>query len=107
MYGPDRALELLQRVLALVAADEAEATLLVEDQALTRFANNAIHQNVAQRNARLAVRAVVEGGVGVALTNRLDPEGQRWVAEQAASIARIQGADPDFPGLGLPGCESQ
>ncbi len=99
MYGPDRALELLQRVLALVPADEAEATLLVEDQALTRFANNAIHQNVAQRNARLAVRAVVEGGVGVALTNRLDPEGQRWVAEQAASIARIQGADPDFPGL--------
>jgi PmbA protein len=99
MYGPDRALELLQRVLALVPADEAEATLLVEDQALTRFANNAIHQNVAQRNARLAVRAVVEGGVGVALTNRLDPEGQRWVAEQAASIARLQGGDPDFPGL--------
>ena len=99
MYGPDRALELLQKVLALVLADEAEATLLAEDQALTRFANNAIHQNVAQRNARLAVRAVVEGGVGVALTNHLDPEGQRWVAERAASNARLQSADPDFPGL--------
>jgi PmbA protein len=99
MYGRDRALELLQAVLALVPADEAEATLLFEDQALTRFANSAIHQNVAQRNTRLAVRAVVDGGVGLAHTNRVDAEGQRWVAEQAAAIARLQPPDPDFPGL--------
>jgi PmbA protein len=99
MVGLDRAQELLQTVLSLVPADEAEGTLLVEDQALTRFANNAIHQNVAQRNTRLAVRAVVNGGVGMALTNQLDAEGQRWVAEQAASIARLQPPDPDFPGL--------
>jgi predicted Zn-dependent protease len=99
MYGPDRALELLQNVLALVPADEAEVTLLVEDQSLTRFANNAIHQNVAQRNARLAVRAVVNGGAGMAVTNCLEPDGQRWVAEQAAAIARLQPSDPEFPGL--------
>lgn len=99
MYGRDRILELLHTVMALVPADEAEATLLVEDQALTRFANSAIHQNVAQRNARLAVRAVVDGGVGVALTNRLDAEGQRRVAQRAAAIARLQPPDPDFPGL--------
>jgi PmbA protein len=99
MYGRDQALELLRTVLALVPADEAEATLLFEDQALTRFANSAIHQNVAQRNTRLAVRAVVDGGVGLAHTNRLDADGQRWVAEQAAAIARLQPSDPDFPGL--------
>lgn len=99
MYGPDRALELLRNVLNSVPADEAEATLIVEDQALTRFANNVIHQNVAQQNARLAVRAVVEGAAGMALTNRLDADGQRWVAEQAAAMARLQPADPDFPGL--------
>jgi PmbA protein len=99
MYGRDQALELLRTVLALVPADEAEATLLFEDQALTRFANSTIHQNVAQRNTRLAVRAVVDGGVGLAHTNRLDADGQRWVAEQAAAIARLQPSDPDFPGL--------
>jgi predicted Zn-dependent protease len=99
MYGPDRALEWLQEVLALVPADEAEATLIVEDQALTRFSNSAIHQNVAQRNAQLAVRAVVDGGVGVALTNNTASEGMRWVAEQAAATARLQSPDPDFPGL--------
>jgi len=99
MYGQDRALELLQIVLALIPADEGEATLLVEDQALTRFASSTIHQNVAQHNARLIVRAVVNGSVGVALTNRLDAEGQRWVTQQAAAIARLQPSDPDFPGL--------
>jgi predicted Zn-dependent protease len=99
MYGPDRALELLHAVLAVVPADEAEATLIVEDQALTRFANSAIHQNVAQRDARLVVCAVVNGGLGVALTNRLDAQGQRWVAEQATALARLQPPDPEFPGL--------
>ena len=99
MFGRDRALELLRAVLTLVAADEAEATLYVEDQALTRFANNRIHQNVAQRNARLAVRAVVNGGVGMAVTNQLDAEGQGRVAAQAAAIARFQPPDADFPGL--------
>jgi predicted Zn-dependent protease len=99
MVGPDRALELLQSVLALVPADEAEATLLVEDQSLTRFANNAIHQNVAQSNVQLAVRAIVAGGVGLALSNRHDSEGQRRVAEQAAALARLQPPDSEFPGL--------
>ncbi|MEJ2212019.1 MAG: metallopeptidase TldD-related protein, partial [Anaerolineae bacterium] len=97
--GHDRALELLRTVLGHVDADEAEATLLVEDQALTRFANNTIHQNVAQRDTRLAVRAVVDGGVGLALTNRIDADGQRWVAQQAAATARLQASDPDFAGL--------
>jgi predicted Zn-dependent protease len=108
MYGQDRALDLLKTVLDLVPADQAEATLLLEDQALTRFANSAIHQNVAQQNRRLLVRAVVDGGVGVALTNRLDAEGVRWVAEQAAAFARLQPPDDDFAGLarGGPGHEA-
>jgi predicted Zn-dependent protease len=99
MYGRDRALELLQNALALVPADEAEATLLVQDQALTRFANSTIHQNLAQHNTQLAIRAVVDGGAGIALTNRLDADGQRRVAKQAATIARLQPPDADFPGL--------
>jgi predicted translin family RNA/ssDNA-binding protein/predicted Zn-dependent protease len=99
MVGRDRALQLLDQVLALVPADQAEATLLVQDHALTRFANNSIHQNVARKDARLAVRAVVDGRVGAAMTNLLDGESQRRVAEQAATIARLQAPDPDFPGL--------
>ncbi len=99
MLTRDRALTLLHEVLSRVPADQAEAALLVEDQALTRFANSAIHQNVAESNARLLVRAVIDGGLGVAVTNRLEPEGLRRVAEQAAALARLQPPDPGFAGL--------
>jgi len=108
MVGQEHALELLQDLLGLVPADEAEATLLVEDQALTRFANSAIHQSVVQSNTRLAVRAIVNGGVGLALTNRLDRDGRRWAAEQAAALAKLQPRDLGFPGLPAGGaiCET-
>jgi predicted Zn-dependent protease len=99
MVGRDHALQLLHQVLALVPADQAEATLLIQDQALTRFANNSIHQNVVRKDARLAVRAVVDGRMGAAMTNLLDGEGQRRVGEQAAAFARLQVPDPEFPGL--------
>ena len=90
MVGRDRALQLLYRVLALVPADQAEATLFVQDHALTRFANNSIHQNVARKDARLAVRAVVDGRVGAATTNVLDEEGQRRAAHpQATTYTRL------------------
>ncbi|MGD8397887.1 MAG: TldD/PmbA family protein [Anaerolineae bacterium] len=99
MYGQDRVFELLHDVLSRVEADASEATFMFDDEALTRFANNTIHQNVAQSNTRLAVRAVVNGGVGLAVTNRLDADGRRRVADQAARMARLQPPDPDFPGL--------
>ena len=36
---------------------EVEAILASASQALTRFANNAIHQNVAENSSHLSVRA--------------------------------------------------
>jgi PmbA protein len=100
MVGREHALELLHDTLAMAmrlrhAADGAEATLIVDDQALTRFANNTIHQNVAQCGARLALRAMVDRGaeghgVGIAVTNRLDAEGRRRLVENAVAMARLQ-----------------
>ncbi len=63
-------------------------------QALTRFANNTIHQNVAERSGFLSVRALIEGRTARASTNRLDEEGIRHAAEQAIAIARLQAPDP-------------
>ncbi len=40
---------------------EIEAIITTETQALTRFANNTIHQNVAERETQLSVRPVIEG----------------------------------------------
>ena len=49
------------------ARGEAQALLIASDLQLTRFANNAIHQNVAEANAALTVRCVLGRQVGSAV----------------------------------------
>ena len=84
------------RVLALSEADETEVTIEAESDALTRFANNTIHQNVAEERLDISVRAVVDGRTARATTNRSDDESLRRTAQAALELARHQ---PKHPGL--------
>lgn len=72
MLGKDRASQLLEETLAHAKADQAEVVIMVEDGAVTRFANSMIHQNLAESAARVSVRSVVGRRVGSATTNRLE-----------------------------------
>ncbi len=81
---------------------EIEAIVSFESQALTRFANNAIHQNVAEREAHLSVRPVIEGRTARASTNRLDAESIRRVVEEAIAITRLTAPDPTMLELAGP-----
>ena len=78
---------------------ELEAILSGENAALSRFANNAIHQNVAERTLHLSVRPVIGGRTARASTNRLDPEGIRRVVEEAIDLTRLTEPDPELPSL--------
>jgi predicted Zn-dependent protease len=80
---------------------QVEVILANGNQALTRFANNAIHQNVAERTTHLSVRAVIDGRTARASTNRLAPASIREVVEQAIAIARL--TEPDAELLPLAG----
>ena len=82
---------------------EIEAIIEAGDDALTRFANNTIHQNVAERARHLSVRPIVDGRTARATTNRLDRDGIRDVVEQAIAIARLTEPDPDLLPLAEPG----
>jgi len=93
---------LLEDVLRLSPADETEVALESESAALTRFAHNVIHQNVAEFEAGLEVRAVFSGRVGTASTNDLTPAGLERVVSQACDMARHLPAQPDWPGLAEP-----
>ncbi|GAC1632023.1 MAG: TldD/PmbA family protein [Ktedonobacteraceae bacterium] len=93
---------LLQKVLSFSQAEQTEVVYNATESALTRFATNHIHQNVAESDHDLRVRAVVGKKVGVATTNRLDDESLRRVAEQALEIARIQPENPEFHSLPAP-----
>jgi predicted Zn-dependent protease len=75
---------------------EIEAIFAGGYRALTRFANNAIHQNVAERDLQLSVRPLIDGRAARATTNRLDREGVRDVVAQAISLTSLIEPDPDL-----------
>ncbi|MFL6067861.1 MAG: TldD/PmbA family protein [Gaiellaceae bacterium] len=95
------ALELAGRALAHVAAaaDEAEVSVHSERSGLARFAGSTQHQPTLVDDTVVTVRAVRDGRVGVAVTNRTGDDGLREVAARAADAAERVRADPDFPGL--------
>jgi predicted Zn-dependent protease len=96
------ALALADAALALATAGdvtEAEALVMAEDSALTRFANSEIHQNVAETNVTINLRVVVGRRVGVASTDRTDPDGLRRLADNAIAIARVVEELEDWGGL--------
>jgi predicted Zn-dependent protease len=76
---------------------DLEAIFTGEDASLTRFANNAIHQNVAERNAHISIRPVIDGRTARASTNRRDEAAIRAVVDEAIALTRLTEADPDLP----------
>lgn len=97
--GLDEARAFATRAAKATPADEAEAVVITSASALTRFAGNRIHQNVAESDTQLAVRAVLGRKTGVATTNRLDDDSLARCAAAAAEAARHAPEDPDFGGL--------
>jgi len=102
VIGRKQAETLLKRVLSLSSADETEVVLLGLEEQLTRFANNGIHQHVAEANRYLVVRAALGRRVGVAATNDLTGAGLGQAVETAIAIAKLRPEDAGFPGLPAP-----
>ena len=93
--------EIFERVLKYSTAEETEATVSSNSYALTRFANNSIHQNVAEKATSLSVRVVSEGRMARASTNKFDEVSIRELCENALLLARLQPSDPTL--LPMPG----
>jgi PmbA protein len=85
-----------ERVLKLSDADETEVDIGATTDALTRFANSTIHQNVAEHTIGISVRAVVDGRTARASTNKSDEESLRRAVESAISLARNEPKVPDL-----------
>lgn len=102
MLGPEKAKQLCKDLLRRVGDGTAEVSLLVNDESLTRFANNSIHQNVAESDITIGIRVFIGSRAGTAGTNRLDPEALDEVVSRARTSAKVSPENPDFPGLGGP-----
>jgi PmbA protein len=96
-----RAKEIFDKVLKYSTADETEAQITSTSYSLTRFANNCIHQNVAEEAVSLSVRAVINQRTARASTNKLDEDSIRQVCEAALALARLEPPNPDL--LPMPG----
>src|SRR5258707_4744456 len=96
MLTRDRAGDIFDRIKGFSSADEVEVLFSGGRFALTRFANNTIHQNVAEENYAVSVRSVFGGRTARAFTNKFDDESLRQVVRSAESLAKLQYSDPDL-----------
>jgi PmbA protein len=96
MLTREKAAEIFDQIRKLSTSDEIEAYFYGGRSALTRFANNVIHQNVAEENYGVSVRAAFDKRTARASTNKLDEESLRRVVKAAEDFARVQHPDPDL-----------
>ncbi len=96
---PDKYEDMVKKILEKVEVDEAEIRLSKEDTSLTRYANSRIHQNIAQNDVTVSIRAVKGKKVGSATTNSIDEDSLTDCLRRAENIAKHQKEDPQFKGL--------
>jgi PmbA protein len=96
MLTKEQAGDIFDRIRKLSSADEVEVLFSGGRFALTRFANNTIHQNVAEENAVVSVRTVFGGRTARASTNRFDDDSLGEVVRASESLARVQHPDRDL-----------
>jgi len=102
--APARGLQLAEHVLDLVRARaaeaEAEVTVRTGTEALTRFANGFIHQNVASEVNHVLLRIAIEGrNASTSLDGPADDAALGRAIDGVLEAARIRPPDPEWPGL--------
>jgi predicted Zn-dependent protease len=90
---------LAARVLHLSTADQTEVSVYSSNSGLTRFTHNAVHQNVAESDTAVKIRAIVGRRTGVAATNMLDEDALKGALERAIAMAQLAPEDPALPQL--------
>jgi PmbA protein len=96
MFSQSQAADVFEKIRKLSSADEVEVLFYGGHSSLTRFANNVIHQNVAERNVVISVRSAFGQRTARATTNRLDDESLKRVVEASENLAKVQHPDPDL-----------
>jgi PmbA protein len=96
MLTREQAADIFDRIRKFSSADETEVLFSGGSFALTRFANNTIHQNVADENHMVSVRTVFGGRTARASTNKFDDDSLRRVVASSEALAKVQHPDPDL-----------
>ena len=95
---------IINTVLRLAKArgmPETEVHVEEAIDALTRFANNTIHQHVAEHGVVVSIRTTVDGRTARVTTNRLEEDALRAALDDCLSLAASQPKDTQL--LPMPG----
>src|SRR5215471_21301327 len=96
MLIPDQAADLFDRIRKYASADDVEVLFSGGKFALTRFANNVIHQNLAEENYVVSIRTAFGQRTARSTTNKLDDESLKRAVQASEKLARVQHPDPDL-----------
>jgi predicted Zn-dependent protease len=95
-----RVIELTRRLTGPGA--EAEVLAAHSAEALTRFANSAIHQNVADATTTVRLRLHLDGRTAGGSTTVTDADGLQSLVERTIAASRLSPPDQAWPGLTPP-----
>jgi PmbA protein len=99
MLNQSKAADIFERIKKHSTADEIEVLFSGGKSALTRFANNVIHQNLAEENFVVSVRTAFGKRTARSTTNKLDDESLKRVVQSSERLAKVQQPDPDLPSI--------
>jgi PmbA protein len=105
MMSPDQCatiFEIAQQAARAANIRDIEVLISAKQSALTRFANNVIHQNVSEQSHWASVRTVIGQRTARATTNRLDESGIRRAVEESLALTRSVDPLPDLLELAEP-----
>src|SRR5450755_2250213 len=96
MLTKEQSADVFDRIRSFSSADEVEAIFTDSRFALTRFANNTIHQNVEEENSIVSIRTNFAGCTARATANQFDDESLLRAVAASENLARVQAPDPDL-----------
>ncbi len=99
LFGESQMMEIIDMALACSDADQTKVVISRQNSELTRFAKSRIHQNVAELNASIEIKAVIGKKIGYASTNSLESDAIKDTVLKAVLFARNQQENPDFVSL--------
>jgi PmbA protein len=96
MLTKENASDVFDRIRRFSSADEVEAIFTGSRFALTRFANNIIHQNVEEENSVVSIRTNFAGRTARSTANQFDDASLQRAVAASENLARVQIPDPEL-----------
>jgi predicted Zn-dependent protease len=82
--------------------DQAQASAFLVDDALTRFANSQIHQNVAQKSGGVSLKVILNKRISTIRVGTLEEEEIKKAVAEAVKIAKASSPNKKFKSLPEP-----